>query len=110
MFVDQFQDTVILSQANDPYALFLSNFIKDYQKWNSFHIIINLEGIHKLQNEELLELLPFVEQQFERQKSFVIVSDTITYEDAPETLIIVPTIQEAKDVIEMENIERDLGL
>lgn len=109
MFVDQFKDTAILSQANDPFSVFLSNFKKDYQKWNSYHIIVNLESIHKLQNEELLEFLPFVEQQIGNKKSFVIVSDSITYDDSPDTLIIVPSIQEAKDVIEMENIERDLG-
>jgi hypothetical protein len=110
MFIDQVQDTVILSQANDPYSVFLSEFKSAYHKWNSYHIIINLESIHKLKNEELTELLPFVEQQMEHQKSFVIVSDSISYDDAPPALIIVPTIQEAKDVIEMENIERDLGL
>ena len=28
----------------------------------------------------------------------------------PESICLVPTIQEAKDLIEMEEIERDLGL
>jgi hypothetical protein len=38
----------------------------------------------------------------------VIVSDTISYDNAPEELSITPTIQEAHDIIEMEEIERDL--
>ena len=30
-------------------------------------------------------------------------------DDFPDNFNIVPTLQEAEDVIEMENIERDLG-
>ena len=42
------------------------------------------------------------------KKSFVIVTDKISYDVAPEELSITPTIQEAHDIIEMEEIERDL--
>ena len=45
----------------------------------------------------------------ERNKSFVIVSEGIDLDDVPEELVIVPTLQEAIDIIEIENIERDLG-
>ena len=44
------------------------------------------------------------------RKSFVLVTDKVTYEDVPEEINLVPTIQEAKDIIEMEEIERDLEL
>jgi len=33
----------------------------------------------------------------------------ITADEAPEGLNIVPTLLEAEDVIQMENIERELG-
>ena len=39
----------------------------------------------------------------------MLVTNAIGYEDAPENLSVVPSFQEAKDVIEMEEIERDLG-
>ena len=42
-------------------------------------------------------------------KSFVIVNDTINIDTVPDELMVVPTLQEAKDVIQMEDIERDLG-
>jgi len=41
--------------------------------------------------------------------SFVVVKSGIDIDDFPETLNIVPTLQEAEDVLEMEAIERDLG-
>jgi hypothetical protein len=33
----------------------------------------------------------------------------VNVDDFPETFNIVPTLVEAEDVIEMENIQRDLG-
>ena len=41
--------------------------------------------------------------------SFVVVKSGIDIDDFPENLNIVPTLQEAEDVLEMEAIERDLG-
>jgi hypothetical protein len=39
----------------------------------------------------------------------VIVADGIDFTAVPESLVVVPTVLEAHDVIEMEEIERDLG-
>ena len=41
--------------------------------------------------------------------SFVIVSNKIDNDNIPDELVIVPTLQEAYDIIEMEEIEKDLG-
>ncbi|HAT63224.1 MAG TPA: ribonuclease Z, partial [Flavobacteriaceae bacterium] len=40
---------------------------------------------------------------------FVIVNNAINPDDIPDEMIVVPTLQEAADIIEMEEIERDLG-
>ena len=45
----------------------------------------------------------------ELNKSFVIVSDALNPNELPEDMIVVPTLQEAEDLIEMEEIERELG-
>ena len=45
-----------------------------------------------------------------KNKSFVIIKKGLNINDFPETLNIAPTLQEAKDILEMEAIERDLGL
>ena len=41
--------------------------------------------------------------------SFVTIKPSINIDDFPENINIVPTLQEAEDMIEMESIERDLG-
>lgn len=43
------------------------------------------------------------------KKSFAIVANNIDYNAVPTKISVVPSIQEANDLIEMEEIERDLG-
>ena len=40
----------------------------------------------------------------------MLVTDKVSYDKIPDAICVVPTIQEARDIIEMEEIERDLGL
>ena len=42
--------------------------------------------------------------------TFVLVSEQITYEDLPDSIFLCPTLEEAHDLIEMEAIQRDLGI
>lgn len=43
------------------------------------------------------------------KKSFVIVAEKIDFNAVPKALVVVPSVLEAHDIIEMEEIERDLG-
>ena len=43
------------------------------------------------------------------KKSFVIVTSDFDYNAVPDKLTVVPSLLEAHDIIEMEEIERDLG-
>ena len=43
------------------------------------------------------------------KKSFVIVAENIDFNAVPKSLIVVPSVTEAFDIIEMEEIERDLS-
>lgn len=42
-------------------------------------------------------------------KSLVWVSTTADFTDIDEAIVLVPTLQEAEDLIEMDEISRDLG-
>jgi hypothetical protein len=43
------------------------------------------------------------------KKSFVVVATAIDFNNVPTSITTVPSILEAHDIIEMEEIERDLG-
>jgi len=52
----------------------------------------------------------FASDLINRSLSFVILSEKLTYEILPETVNLCPTLEEAIDLIEFEEIQRDLGL
>ena len=43
------------------------------------------------------------------KKSFVIVTENIDFNALPKSLVVVPSVLEAHDIIDMDEIERDLG-
>ena len=81
-----------------------------YARFKNDNLIINLTSLKPLQTEDVIEFLQISNQHRRARHSFVIVTNKIDLDDIPDELVIVPTLQEAYDIIEMEEIERDLGL
>ncbi|MGV6832298.1 MAG: ribonuclease Z [bacterium] len=81
-----------------------------YHKLSDHNVILNLEHISSFNLEQCVELLQISNRHREASHSFVILNAHIDIDEVPDELIIVPTMQEAYDVIEMENMERDLGM
>ena len=110
MIFDKEETTTIVFQENISIQEFLRNFEKGYSKIKNDNIIVNLFSFTKLTNDDILEFMPTSNKHRESGKSFVLVTEKVSYDEVPEELCVVPTIQEAKDIIEMEEIERDLDL
>jgi hypothetical protein len=72
--------------------------------------IINDLSYHKdLTLKDIKLFSPLSNNIKKAKKSFVLVISDIDYNAVPDTLTVVPSLLEAKDIIEMEEIERDLG-
>lgn len=74
-----------------------ANLVIDLLKYDSF---------------DLDELLLFIRSSTEhraKKLSFVLVNNSISPDDIPIEMMVVPSLQEAGDIVEMEEIERDLG-
>jgi hypothetical protein len=80
-----------------------------YNRFKNDNIIVNLTSLKSLTTQDVIEFLQISNQHRKAKHSFVIVTDKIKLDDIPNELVIVPTMQEAFDIIEMEEIERDLG-
>ncbi|PHQ62209.1 MAG: ribonuclease Z [Maribacter sp.] len=102
--------TTIVSQENILLQKFIENVLKAYPEIKKDNIIINLFSFSKMTAGDILEFLQISNEHRASKKSFVLVSDKISFEEIPDEICVVPTIQEAKDIIEMEEMERDLGL
>ncbi len=92
--------------------------IADYAKWlqdnwakkiDDANIVLDLLPYSKLNLDQLLLFWELSNTHRANKRSFVFVNTGIDYDDIPDEMLVVPTIQEAEDIIKMEEIERDLG-
>ncbi|MEA1784930.1 ribonuclease Z [Arenibacter sp. GZD96] len=110
MILDKDGATTIVSQENVALCKFIENFNKAYPTIKNDHIIVNLFSFSKLASSDLLEFFQLSETHKRAKKSFVLVANNVSFNEVPDSITVVPTLQEAKDIIEMEEIERDLEL
>lgn len=80
-----------------------------YPKFENNNILVNLSSLGKIENLEVVEFLALSNTHRNANHSFVIISNKIALDKVSDEIVVVPTIQEAYDIIEMEEIERDLG-
>ena len=106
MIFDREGVTTIVSQENIALNEFLSNLNNAYENIKQDHIIVNLFSFNELKASDVLEFLELSNTHRKAKKSFVLVTEKVSFDDVPDEILVVPTIQEAKDIIEMEEIER----
>lgn len=105
------EDTItIVSSEGDSTIEFLGKLQDVYSEMGKGNIIIDLSPRKKLGLEDVRAFLPLSNTRREDGKSFVIVAHSLAIDALPDDLIVVPTLQEAMDIIAMEEIERDLGV
>ncbi len=110
MIFEREGNSTIVYQENIPLLKFVENLKSAYEKLKNDHIIVNLFSFSRLSADEILEFLELSNTHRKAKKSFVLVTDKVSYDEVPDEISLVPTIQEAMDLIEMEDIERDLEL
>lgn len=110
MNITNFDNYVVLADEKEDvndYATFI-----EYQvpaKFKGQNVVIDLLKYEDLELYELLLFLKVSNKHRATKHSFVLVNNGINTDDIPFEMIVVPTLEEAGDIIEMEDIERDLG-
>ncbi|PVW13794.1 ribonuclease Z [Marixanthomonas spongiae] len=110
MNIKNHDNYVVLADEQDDIADFAS--FLEYQipkKFKGQNVVVDLLKYDKLQLEELLQFLKVSNLHRKTKQSFVLVNNAINPDVIPMEMIVVPTLQEAEDIVEMEEIERDLG-
>ncbi|TNJ41528.1 ribonuclease Z [Tamlana fucoidanivorans] len=109
MILDQNGNTSIITQEKATIVELTKKIQALYPKFKNSNIIVSLTSLDPLDKGDILEFLELSTIHKAAKNSFVIVSDKVDFDDVPDEIIVVPTLQEAYDVIEMEDMERDLG-
>ena len=90
---------------------FRDEIIFNYKSFSSLNIIIDLTPMKSVLSKHIKEFVELSNHHRElTKKSFVIVTGPIALKLLPDGLNVVPTLHEALDTIEIEEIERDLGI
>lgn len=98
----------VITQERATIVELVANIDEKYDQIKGDNIIVNLFSVKDIQDNAINDFLSVSKKHKTSKRSFVLVTDKIDIDNAPEDLSIVPTLQEAHDIIEMEEIERDL--
>ena len=109
MKIEKKDNYTIIQVTETSFEEFLSAFeVDDFSKENLFLNFIDAFEITATQIDSFSEIAM---DKKEKGTSFIIIAPGIEIDDLEdETLSVVPTLIEAEDTLEMDAIERDLGL
>ena len=92
----------------------LSNELSRYLQSSNRNIVLNLKDVTSIDKEAAESLVKIQQRFYEENASFIVcclqdsVEDFLDKEDLLELMNITPTESEAWDILQMEEIEREL--
>lgn len=109
MKVDQKGHSVTIKDTQGELVAFLMKVTHEYKTFEKHNIILDISQHKEVSDKDIKAFLPLSKIHKKAKKSFVVVASGVDFNAVPEKLTVVPTLLEAHDIIEMEEIERDLG-
>ncbi|MFY0481495.1 ribonuclease Z [Flavobacterium sp. PLA-1-15] len=88
---------------------FLTKLTSEFKTFQSHNLIVDVSKYNDLKIKDIKLFSDLCKVHKKAKKSFVIVANDIDFNEVPAKMTVVPTLLEAHDIIEMEEIERDLG-
>ena len=109
MIFDKTGNTTIITQEKETTIELVKKIQVLYERYKNNNIVVCLTTLEQVALADIVEFLQLSNTHRKAKHSFVIVTEKANLNDIPDEIIVVPTLQEAYDIIEMEDIERDLG-
>jgi len=109
MIIDKDGNISIITQEKATIIELVKKIEALYPKFENDNIIIKLGALEPVSTENIVEFLQISNTHRGNKLSFVLVNSKIDIDKIPDEIVVVPTLKEAYDIIEMEEMERDLG-
>jgi hypothetical protein len=109
MKVEHKGHTIIIKDTEGNANDFLEKVTGQYASFKDSNLILDISHDPSVTIKSIKLFADLAKKYKKAKKSFVIVAENIEYNEVPASLLVVPTVLEAHDMIEMEEIERDLG-
>ena len=100
---------VLIADEKDNMCGFADFLSRIFDQFESQNLVIDLSKYTEANLQDLLCFLELSNSHRATKRSFVIVNHSLPADEIPVEHVVVPTLQEAEDVVQMEEIERDLG-
>ena len=107
MIIEQHKSTAIITQDKTTITEFSTKLSVLHERFKEVDVIVQLNDATAASMDSLVSLS---ETHRLLNLSFVVVSTQLNQDDFEDNFSVVPTLQEAHDYIEMESLERDLGI
>lgn len=102
-------NTTVIKDTKGETVVFLMKVTHEHNSFKDENLILDLSHDKNLNLETVKSFSELIKLHIKGKKSIVLVAPNINFNSVPAAIIAVPTILEAHDIIEMEEIERDLG-
>jgi len=109
MKVDQKGHTTIIRDTQNNVEAFVGKITNEYHVFQGQNLILDVSQDKSLSNIVLAHFKDLAKNHKKAKKSMIIVTDAVDFDKVPNYLNVVPSVLEAHDMIEMDEIERDLG-
>jgi hypothetical protein len=104
------RNSTIIKDSQEDIATFLDKITAQYTSFAAQNLILDLSKKTDTTASDVLLFVDISTKHKKNGKSFIIVmNESFDFNEATDKVMLVPTLQEAHDIIELEEIERDLG-
>ncbi len=109
MNITKKENYIIIEDYSSDVGTFATQLSKSHSDFERDNVVVNVLDKGNLESKDLLVFLEISDLHRKGKRSFVIASNPLSVETLPEDLIIAPTLREAEDIVNMEELERELG-
>lgn len=103
------EKSIICGPKNESLTDFFNNFKINYPEFLKKNVIVDLSKINNVKNSEILLFLNHAISHLKNDTSMVIITQHADIDSLPEEIVTAPSLIEALDIIELDEISRDLG-
>ena len=101
--------TTVLIDTQGDCQLFLDKVTSQHESYKNQNLILDVTHNNSTTIQLIKAFSDLSKLHCKGKKSFVIVTKNIDFNSVPKSLVVVPSLVEAHDIIDMDEIERDLG-
>lgn len=109
MKVEQKGHTTVVRNTQGNTADFQSKIVHEYNSFKTKNLILDLSHDKEIAMQDIKSFIDLTKLHKKGKKSLILVTNHIDFNTVPASVTVVPTLLEAHDIIEMDEIERDLG-